>query len=791
MDRIVKEALKVDFHIHSYASHFKDHDKVKNGTIDNLPILISKLNDNGVNMLSITDHDNFDYNLYAKLKEEENNNSNCIKKVLPGVEFSVTILGQVLHIVTLFDDSDEEKIKSIQSAIYDTSTDKPKYDLDNSFSEEIYIDILRSIGTDTILIAHQKESLGSKEPRKHDANTLGTDELEKLVFVDYFEAYEFKNKRNEIFNNYYIENQKKKLEKMRFITGSDCHEWNNYPEKNDDGDFEFSYLKCLPSFRGTMMAITDSSRIKIGVSSFFSANAPIEKIQLSINETNYDIELSKGINAIIGDNSIGKSLLLHKMTDYREIEKNKSLKEAYNKYLDENKIEIKTRITQDQIRHFDKQGNIRELFTNNKTKSKDFLNEYYPVEPNYDIVKEIINKKVDEYIFFLKNKKLLSQELKKLSNITFEVHEESMSLQINEITIDFKTIIKNYTDLITNIDKIIIDTDNVIDNKLINSEEKEKLNEYKQYLTVLKTKYVNLKKGVLLEERKVELINTELISLSNELSNTKTEVQKNKEAYNLKFTELAETIKNIVKINQNFNDFDLTITETLIEPEINNNGEYRFICKPSVLKIDSNYISDLLKYPLASTYKKNIKNITDVDPIEFEENIKTGDQTPDDIYEHYKNVINNKVNADLKIKYLINNSKDADVTKELSNGANAQIYFDLLANDTKKPGIYIIDQPEDDVSQPSIKKKLLANFKTLSNNRQILLITHNPQFIVNLDVDNIIFLKKDDNTGKISVENGALEYKDDKTDILKIVADNIEGGIDSLKERYKKYEKNN
>ena len=85
MDRIVKEALKVDFHIHSYASHFKDHDKVKNGTIDNLPILISKLNDNGVNMLSITDHDNFDYNLYAKLKDEENNNSNCIKKVLPGV----------------------------------------------------------------------------------------------------------------------------------------------------------------------------------------------------------------------------------------------------------------------------------------------------------------------------------------------------------------------------------------------------------------------------------------------------------------------------------------------------------------------------------------------------------------------------------------------------------------------------------------------------------------------------------------------------------------------------------
>lgn len=539
------------------------------------------------------------------------------------------------------------------------------------------------------------------------------------------------------------------------------------------------------------MAITDSSRIKIGVSSFFSANTPIDKIQLSINDIDYDIELSKGINAIIGDNSIGKSLLLHKMTDYREIEKNKSLKEAYDKYLDENNIIIKTHISREQIRHFDKQGNIRELFTNNKTKSKDFLNEYYPVEPNYDIVKEKINRKVDEYISFLKSKKMLTQELKKLSNIKFEIHEESMSLQINEISIEFKTIIKNYGELITGIEKVILDTESVINNKIITSKEKEELTKYKEYLINLKTKYIKLKQEILIEERKVELINTQLTNLNNELSNTKTEVQKNKEAYNLKFSEMAKTIKNIVKIGQGSINFDSTIDETVIEPETNKNGEYRFICKPSILKIDSKYICELLKYPLSAAYKKTIKDINEVDPIEFEDNIKTGDQIPDDIYEYYKNVINGKINTDLKIKYVINNSKDADVTKELSNGANAQIYFDLLSNDTKKPGIYIIDQPEDDVSQPSIKKKLLTNFKTLSNNRQILLITHNPQFIVNLDVDNIIFLKKDEKTGEISIENGALEFKDSKTDILKIVADNIEGGIDSLKERYKKYEKDN
>ena len=103
--------------------------------------------------------------------------------------------------------------------------------------------------------------------------------------------------------------------------------------------------------------------------------------------------------------------------------------------------------------------------------------------------------------------------------------------------------------------------------------------------------------------------------------------------------------------------------------------------------------------------------------------------------------------------------------------------------------IYIIDQPEDDVSQTAIKKNLLEDFYDMSKNRQIILITHNPQFIVNLDVDNVIFIGKNENE-EIFVSNGALEYYDKDYDILEIVADNIEGGIDSINERWKRYDKN-
>ena len=57
MDKIVSHGLKIDLHIHSCESSKKDGNKVRNNTVENIPILINKLNENGVNICSITDHD--------------------------------------------------------------------------------------------------------------------------------------------------------------------------------------------------------------------------------------------------------------------------------------------------------------------------------------------------------------------------------------------------------------------------------------------------------------------------------------------------------------------------------------------------------------------------------------------------------------------------------------------------------------------------------------------------------------------------------------------------------------
>ena len=75
----------------------------------------------------------------------------------------------------------------------------------------------------------------------------------------------------------------------------------------------------------------------------------------------------------------------------------------------------------------------------------------------------------------------------------------------------------------------------------------------------------------------------------------------------------------------------------------------------------------------------------------------------------------------------------------------------------------------------------------MGENRQIIMVTHNPQFVVNLDVDNLIFLSVHDN--EIEIKSGALEYVCDDYSVLDIVAQNIDGGLESIQKRWKRYEK--
>ena len=792
IEKIIETGNKVDFHIHSIASKHKESDDcVDLSTLDNIDLLIEKLNQREINMCSISDHDNFDFNIYNRLKQEENKGS--IKKVFPAVEFSVTYDKKVLHIITIFDDKDEGKIKKIQNEIFDTKNNKPFYDDVelNSFSENKYLNILKNIDLNVVMIAHQKETLSSKETRNHDVMTLGKEKFDELVFLDYFESFEFKRKRNEIFNKNYIEKNKEKYKDttLRFVTGSDCHDWSKYPKENDD--FSFTYLKCLPTFRGLAMAVTNTKRINY-VNNFYSTTDKyLDSINIEIDNNEYDIKLSKGINVIIGDNSIGKSLLIHKLTNYNYLNDQK-IKDSYDEYLINNKIKINSSIPESNISKFNGQGSIRKMFENKTFDSDEFLNGFFPAEPLVSKYIEIYKSEIENYISILKNKEEKSNAFNKITNFDICVIEAtSKSLNFKNVTqatiTSINSKIKKIGKIVEYFESINSLLDKIQENDFFDKEDEKYINDSINSNIKLISKYNNKIKQKLFEISKINIINDEFTSKDKELKKTKTDETEKIANYESNKDSFSENIVNYYYKNRNKVKYEPNIKEEKVPTTSNKVGKYRFVAKTKTKEVSNANLLTLINNVLG----KSVKDINSIDsstiPDRFSNRNKETSYKEKLI--NLKNELDKEIDNCFSIDKAINDASDKDVTKELSSGFNSKIYFDLISNQTDDNRIYIIDQPEDDVSQPSIKKNILGDFYDMSKNRQVIIITHNPQFIVNLDVDNVIFIGKDEND-KIYIQNGALEYCDKDYDILKIVADNIEGGIDSINERWKRYDKN-
>lgn len=142
-DNIVRKLQKVDFHIHSVAS-LKDGDKVQFNTIDNIEILVDKLIKNGISMAAITDHNEFDIDIYNKFKSFVGGKLN---KILPGVEFDVELEGQRIHIITIFNDDNYSKIEMIPKILTKTPLDNKTK---NAYTEKTYKDILKQIDMNMI-----------------------------------------------------------------------------------------------------------------------------------------------------------------------------------------------------------------------------------------------------------------------------------------------------------------------------------------------------------------------------------------------------------------------------------------------------------------------------------------------------------------------------------------------------------------------------------------------------------------------------------------------------------------
>jgi hypothetical protein len=118
---------------------------------------------------------------------------------------------------------------------------------------------------------------------------------------------------------------------------------------------------------------------------------------------------------------------------------------------------------------------------------------------------------------------------------------------------------------------------------------------------------------------------------------------------------------------------------------------------------------------------------------------------------------------------------------ELSAGQKGTVYLCLKLATQLFSGPIVFDQPEDDLDNDFITNQLIDLFKEIKKYRQVIIVSHNANLVVNADSEQIIIANNIDE--KLSYESGSLENEKINYDICRI----LEGGQKAFEKRRDKY----
>ena len=209
------------------------------------------------------------------------------------------------------------------------------------------------------------------------------------------------------------------------------------------------------------------------------------------------------------------------------------------------------------------------------------------------------------------------------------------------------------------------------------------------------------------------------------------------------------------------------------------------------VKFNATEFYSLLAYKLdGRTYNvKNLKDILRIDTLDDFYRFVQQDTSAVKLFEEtdIKTDLRNKLLDLLYVKYasfithkIIVRSGGKSITK-LSHGQQGTIYLrmKLAANLFTETIIY--DQPEDDLDNKFIMTELVELFRKIKKYRQVIIVSHNANLVVNADSEQIIIAENKD--GVLNYITGSLE----DPVINEKICDILEGGSRAFLEREKKY----
>lgn len=144
-----------------------------------------------------------------------------------------------------------------------------------------------------------------------------------------------------------------------------------------------------------------------------------------------------------------------------------------------------------------------------------------------------------------------------------------------------------------------------------------------------------------------------------------------------------------------------------------------------------------------------------------------------------------------------------DTFDNMSEGKKAFVILKLLLEFSQKKCPILLDQPEDSLDNRAIYNELVTYIKQKEKDRQIILVTHNANIVVNADAEEVIVANqhgedsKNNNNVKFQYITGSLEntFPKNKQENIVLMSQGIrehvceilEGGTEAFKKRENKY----
>lgn len=757
--------LYIDLHIHTSDNPNQINE---NYDLELLNRKIREFNSDSDFLISLTDHNVLNKKAYLKAVELGLN-------IIPGVELHIKNYDgcSAYHCHMYFD------LPLITEAVIDDINGR----LNNLYPSKVVEKTDSTIPTiqkivnefdsyEFMLLPHGGQShatFNTSIPRGVKFDTT----LEKSIYYNQFEGFTARgNTGLEQTQEYF-----KKLginDFVNLITCSDNYNPNIYPNGKDGNPFVPTWMLAEPTFNGLRLSLSEQSRL------IYSNEKPkiwsenIKSISHNKENIEIDVNLTSGLNVIIGGSSSGKTLLVDSIV--RLINKD-TFGSIYSQYeIDKIKIENPSGM----IPHYLSQNYIMGVVNNvseDKIENIDIIKRVFPGDEE---VKDSINNGLRSF------KKNIQDLIKNVKIIEVE------TINLNKIPVLSRLLIKDNVE------------NNIFEKLLPNENEVLKLN----YSKPIHDQFINNLNEIELFLSNYPFIthNKELItSLKEELesafnSSAKEKIVRKiiiqeKEQYDIllrtndseeqtkkqNFEKLIESLKKYIRAYREFFKTIETISTYSLKfdsEEIESMGHKLYIENDFVLNKDKflEAVNHYLKQP--------ILDFRQVKPeMFFESNFKKKSPKVND-YDDFETKIYNSFESLNKKKYKIITKEGREFDK-LSPGWKTSVVLDIILGYDKDISPIIIDQPEDNLATNYINKGLVVAIKKIKSKKQIILVSHNATIPMLADAQNIVLCRNENN--KLIIKSSPLEGKIDGKYVVDHIAEITDGGKSSIKKRVKKY----